>query len=329
MFTSRELEVGTEMKDRLISNSIIQQANYDSATAAWTWRSSEETVHVAQFHHHSLQLGVILHCRPTVLSSKAWQKVGTNFVSVRSHDLSFQKPAAWKTPHHTWVLIPSERHFNGADVVVVDVAGPSLQLRRHAVGSRNIPADRNSGFVSSGRCSSSTKPHPSCSQLKCCLLQESTPNQAQQKWRSGEHARHLVKTPEASPKVVLLALWIASSSVSKAMTDMTGPKISSFTQVMSSLQLSVAEEEPLSRFSTTIKNQTDGSNAGVYQEHTGTWSNRLSVWGHWGREALLHKAQWLPANTSDWLMLDLKEGQHVRKRQTKVAAIPLRPLRKA
>lgn len=50
----------------------------------------------------------------------------------------------------------------------------------------------------------------------------------------------LVNTPEAKPKVVLLALWITSSSVSKGSTDMTGPKISSFTQVMSSLQLSVA-----------------------------------------------------------------------------------------
>lgn len=52
-------------------------------------------------------------------------------------------------------------------------------------------------------------------------------------------AADLVKTPEANPKVVLLALLMTSSSVSKGMTDMTGPKISSFTQVMSSLQLSV------------------------------------------------------------------------------------------
>lgn len=52
---------------------------------------------------------------------------------------------------------------------------------------------------------------------------------------------NLVKTPEASPKVVSLALRIASSSVSKAITDMTGPKISSFTQVMSSLQFPVTE----------------------------------------------------------------------------------------
>lgn len=52
----------------------------------------------------------------------------------------------------------------------------------------------------------------------------------------------LVKTPEANPKVVLLALRITSSSVSKGRMDMTGPKISSFTQVMSSLQSSVRGE---------------------------------------------------------------------------------------
>lgn len=64
---------------------------------------------------------------------------------------------------------------------------------------------------------------------------------------------NLVKTPEASPKVVLLALWIASSSVSKAKTDMTGPKISSFTQVISSLQLSVTAERSWTRISAAKK----------------------------------------------------------------------------
>lgn len=55
------------------------------------------------------------------------------------------------------------------------------------------------------------------------------------------HSADLVKTPEAKPNVESLALAITSSSVSKGSTDMTGPKISSFTQVMSSLQLSVPE----------------------------------------------------------------------------------------
>lgn len=50
---------------------------------------------------------------------------------------------------------------------------------------------------------------------------------------------HLVKTPDAKPKVVLLALCKTSSSVSNGIMDITGPKISSFTQVMSSLQLSM------------------------------------------------------------------------------------------
>ncbi|KAG7260390.1 hypothetical protein CRUP_006982 [Coryphaenoides rupestris] len=43
-------------------------------------------------------------------------------------------------------------------------------------------------------------------------------------------------TPAARPKVLSLALLSTSSSESKESTDMTGPKISSFTQVMSSLQ---------------------------------------------------------------------------------------------
>lgn len=47
---------------------------------------------------------------------------------------------------------------------------------------------------------------------------------------------HLVKTPAARPKVVSLALSRTSASVSNDKMDMTGPKISSFTQVMSSLQ---------------------------------------------------------------------------------------------
>lgn len=44
------------------------------------------------------------------------------------------------------MLISSERDFNRADVVVVDVAGPSLQVGSHAVGSGNIPAATNSGY---------------------------------------------------------------------------------------------------------------------------------------------------------------------------------------
>lgn len=280
-------------------------------------RSSEETVHVAHFHHHSLQLGVILHCHLTVLSSKAWQNGGTNFVSVQSYDLFFRKPVACKATHHTWVLIPSERDFNRADVIVVDVAGPSLQVRSHAVGSRNIPADINSGLFSSGQCSTSTYhtkavwyvqdlqvPIFNLAQLITVIFK------AQHKCQTRECAINLVKTPEASPKVVLLALWITSSSVSKAITDMTGPKISSFTQVISSLQLSVTAERSRSHTSVQEKN-TDWWQRCFYQEHTGTWSNLLSVWGHWGPKALLHKAQWLPGNTSDWLMLDLKKGKHM------------------
>lgn len=45
-----------------------------------------------------------------------------------------------------------------------------------------------------------------------------------------------VKTPAARPIVVSLALCSTSTSVSKDSTDMTGPKISSFTQVISSVQ---------------------------------------------------------------------------------------------
>lgn len=48
---------------------------------------------------------------------------------------------------------------------------------------------------------------------------------------------YLVKTPAAKPKVVSLALSRTSASVSNGKMDITGPKISSFTQVMSSLQL--------------------------------------------------------------------------------------------
>lgn len=98
----------------------------------------------------------------------------------------------------------------------------------------------------------------------------------------------LVKTPEASPKVVLLARRITSSSVSNGRTDMTGPKISSFTQVMSSLQLSVAGE--------TGGEQTGGgasAHENVFQltENAGrhevtplqlgiTWDKRLSSTKH-------------------------------------------------
>lgn len=48
-----------------------------------------------------------------------------------------------------------------------------------------------------------------------------------------------MKTPDARPKVVLLALCKTSSSVTNGIMDITGPKISSFTQVISSLQLSM------------------------------------------------------------------------------------------
>lgn len=48
---------------------------------------------------------------------------------------------------------------------------------------------------------------------------------------------YLVKTPAARPREVSLALHSTSSSDSKDNTDMTGPKISSFTQVISSVQL--------------------------------------------------------------------------------------------
>lgn len=66
----------------------IQRANVSllasAATLQDTQRSSEETVHVAQFHHHGLQLGVILHGRPAVLPAEAWQKGGQASV-VYSH----------------------------------------------------------------------------------------------------------------------------------------------------------------------------------------------------------------------------------------------------
>lgn len=48
---------------------------------------------------------------------------------------------------------------------------------------------------------------------------------------------YLVKTPAARPREVSLALRNTSSSDSKDNKDMTGPKISSFTQVISSVQL--------------------------------------------------------------------------------------------
>lgn len=82
-----------------------------------------------------------------------------------------------------------------------------------------------------------------------------------------ECAVNLVKTPEASPKVVLLALWIASSSVSKAKTDMTGPKISSFTQVISSLQLSVTAERSWTHVS-AAKKGTDSRETAGFTENT-------------------------------------------------------------
>lgn len=108
----------------------------------------------------------------------------------------------------------------------------------------------------------------------------------------------LVKTPEAKPNVVLLALASTSSSVSKGSTDMTGPKISSFTQVMSSLQSSASgggNRQDCTRC-------TPGPNIDVivrlcivtYQAHKVPYSSPLSIWGHWGQEALLHKALWLP-----------------------------------
>lgn len=53
---------------------------------------------------------------------------------------------------------------------------------------------------------------------------------------------YLVKTPPASPNFVLLALSTTSSSVSKGRMDMTGPKISSFTHVMSSVQFPASTE---------------------------------------------------------------------------------------
>lgn len=51
-----------------------------------------------------------------------------------------------------------------------------------------------------------------------------------------------VKTPAARPMVVSLALCSASPSDSNDSTDMTGPKISSFTQVMSSVQLATTKK---------------------------------------------------------------------------------------
>lgn len=45
-----------------------------------------------------------------------------------------------KARNLTGHLVPSERHLHGADVVVVDEAGPRLQVRSYAVGSRNVPA---------------------------------------------------------------------------------------------------------------------------------------------------------------------------------------------
>ncbi len=54
---------------------------------------------------------------------------------------------------------------------------------------------------------------------------------------------YLVKTPAARPMVVSLALCSTSSSVSKDNTDMTGPKISSFTQVISSVQSPIRGEK--------------------------------------------------------------------------------------
>lgn len=105
----------------------------------------------------------------------------------------------------------------------------------------------------------------------------------------------LVKTPEANPKVVLLALWMTSSSVSKGMTDMTGPKISSFTQVMSSVQLSVDVHVGVVKPADDCRNLISKSTkVYTYQVHRETWNILLSAWGHWGQRALLHKALWLP-----------------------------------
>lgn len=65
-----------------------------------------------------------------------------------------------------------------------------------------------------------------------------------------------VKTPAARPILVSLALCSASPSDSNDSTDMTGPKISSFTQVMSSVQFAATKEKYSRKVDTLSPNLT-------------------------------------------------------------------------
>lgn len=138
------------------------------------------------------------------------------------------------TLKHTWTLITTKRHFHRADVVVVDVASACFNVCSHTVGSRNIPGRK----VPTHKRWMNSVHAPS---YHSCFFVYPPTEETFHFVFHGSSA-NLVKTPEANPKVVLLALWITSSSVSKGSTDITGPKISSFTQVMSSVHLSVSTE---------------------------------------------------------------------------------------
>lgn len=115
--------------------------------------------------------------------------------------------------HHTWHFEPSKWHLHRSDVVVVDETGTSLQVLHYAMGSRHIPTQK---VLSSDH-------------LFLVAL-----NPWVQAYR--------VKTPAARPMAVSLALCSASPSDSNESTDMTGPKISSFTQVMSSVQFATKKK---------------------------------------------------------------------------------------
>lgn len=95
---------------------------------------------------------------------------------------------------------------------------------------------------------------------------------------------------------------------------MTGPKISSFTQVMSSVHWSavagmagvagweVDERDGLATWLTGAMT----SSGEVYREHMVTWSSLPSAWGRWGHRALLHTELWPPGGDTEHLRRSTK-----------------------
>lgn len=119
--------------------------------------------------------------------------------------------------HNTWHFEASKWHLHRSDVVIVDETGTRFQVLHHAMGSSHIPM-----------------PKVELALRSVFFLSKFGLNSRPQAYR--------VKTPAARPMVVSLALCSTSPSDSNDNTDMTGPKISSFTQVMSSVQFATTKE---------------------------------------------------------------------------------------